>query len=27
VEMHLSSVTMGADFTLGAKGLTIRMNK
>ena len=27
VEMHLSSVTMGADFTLGAKGLTIRMDK
>ena len=27
VEMHLFSVTMGADFTLGAKGLTIRMDK
>ena len=27
VEMHLFSVTMGADFTLGAKGLNIRMDK
>ena len=27
VEMHLFSVTMGADFTLGAKGLNVRMDK
>ena len=27
VEMHLFSVSMGADFTLGAKGLNIRMDK
>ena len=27
VEMHLISVTMGADFTLGAKGLNVRMDK
>ncbi len=27
VEMHLSSVTMVADFTLGAKGLNVRMDK
>ena len=27
VEMHLFSVSMGADFTLGAKGLNVRMDK
>ena len=27
VEMHLFSVTMGADFTLAAEGLNIRMDK
>jgi len=27
VEMHLFSVTMGADFTLGAKGLKVQMDK
>ena len=27
VEMHLFSVTMGADFTLGAAGLNVRMDK
>jgi len=27
VEMHLFSVTMGADFTLAAKGLNVRMDK
>ena len=27
VEMHLFSVTMGADFTFGAKGLNVRMDK
>ncbi len=27
VEMHLFSVTMGVDFTLGAKGLNVRMDK
>ncbi len=27
VEMHLFSVTMGADFTLAAEGLNVRMDK
>ena len=27
VEMHLRSVTMGADFTLAAEGLSVRMDK